>query len=153
MQRLETFMTEPTRASIPAAQKILQAPKSSRFSLRKRQRLESSGASVKVQAVLQSERRRQDNAGQADAASRPDTRHQTSATTASVDSYVPLNEARDIISDVVDANSPAPPALLKFCKSGQQVLLKPVSMPVNANFLTEYRRYFICSILAQGILI
>lgn len=72
-------------------------------------------------AVLQQDRRLQDKAVHADAASRPELRHQVSASSATADSYVSLNEAQDVLSNVVDANSPTPPVLLKFCKSGQQV--------------------------------
>ena len=78
---------------------------------------------LSVHAVLQQDRRRQDSSVQADAASRSETRHQVTATAAAVDSYVPLDQAQDILSDVVDANTPAPPILLRFCNSGQQVML------------------------------
>lgn len=89
---------------------------------RKRQRREVSLTGIRTQAVLQSERRRPDNSVHADApVSRPDSRRQLSAATATADSYVPLDEAQDVIRDVVDATSPTPPVLLRFCKSAQQV--------------------------------
>lgn len=36
--------------------------------------------------------------------------------------YVPLSQAQEIISEAVDACSPSPPKLLRFCESGQQEL-------------------------------
>ena len=76
---------------------------------------------LKTQAVLQQDRRRQDSSSQADAASRTDARHQATATSASADSYISLNEAQSLLNEVVDAGSATPPVLLRFCESGQQV--------------------------------
>ena len=89
---------------------------------RKRQKLEIIQRGQKVQAVLQQDRRRPENAKNADAASRPEARHQTSATTAAADTYIPLNQAQGLLNEVVDASSPSKPVLLWFCDSGQQVL-------------------------------
>lgn len=91
------------------------------LSPRKRQKLERGHRGHKVQAVLQQDRRRPENANYADAANRPEARHQTSATTAAADTYVPLNQAQDLLSEVVDASSPTKPVLLWFCESSQQV--------------------------------
>ncbi len=91
------------------------------LSPRKRQKLDISHRGLRIQAVLQQDRRRQDNASYADAATRVETRHQTSATTTAAETYVPLRQAQDLLSEVVDASSPTKPVLLRFCKSGQQV--------------------------------
>ena len=98
-----------------------QISKVHQLSPRKRQKLEICQRQGKVQAVLQQDRRRTDNASHADAATRPEARHQTSATTATADTYVPLNQAQDLLNEVVDASSPTKPVLLWFCNSGQQV--------------------------------
>ena len=89
---------------------------------RKRQKLDIIQRGQITQAVLQSDRRRPENASYADAANRPEARHQTSATTAAADTYVPLNQAQDLLNEVVDASSPTKPVLLWFCNSGQQVI-------------------------------
>lgn len=112
---------EAAAGSHPGILNKYQATKLQGFFSRKRQIRDDGRRCFKVQAVLQQDRRRQESSGYADAASRPDARHQVSATTATADAYVPLDEAQDLLREVVNANSPAPPLFLPFCASGQQV--------------------------------
>lgn len=77
-------------------------------------------------AVTQQQRRLGEspsNVGQwADTASRPEVKAQVMESGTDLPAYVPLSQAQEIISEAVDASSPPPPKLLKFCDSGQQEL-------------------------------
>jgi hypothetical protein len=79
---------------------------------------------ARTQALIRQERRPVDNkiGHRADAAHRPVVKRQVMERS-TVPEYVPLSQAQEIISEAVDASSPPPPLLLKFCESGQQVTL------------------------------
>lgn len=82
----------------------------------------SNGSPI-TQAFTQQERCLSENGQRVgDAAQRP-VKRQVMEKISDIPAYVPLSQAQEIISEAVDASSPPPPKLLRFCESGQQVIL------------------------------
>ena len=113
----------------PAALNAHHLGRSKRLDRKRVKGLPAKCRGLNVSAVLQQDRYRSEKSVQADAASRPELRHQVSASTAAADTYISVNEAQDVVNGVVDANSLTPPVVLRFCESGQQVCILPFNMP------------------------
>jgi hypothetical protein len=77
---------------------------------------------IAIQALTQQKRPLGERGQRADAAHEP-VKTQVMKSSTDLPAYVPLSQAQEIISEAVDACSPSPPKLLRFCESGQQVKL------------------------------